>query len=233
VNSPSEHRTSQYAVFSQSAACIEFSCLRINECDRDVSSSARPDPGIFWTRYARWFRSTHQRSRDGTRRAARGWARGWRRHGQRSVRRRAPTAARPAVVRKRGPVAARAKTSTRTRWVGGEPPPPSQFPRPWCPSGDAERHCAARCCCCCPRSLLLRAAAPLSSCARWGFRTDPRLLQEVGSHHTFRTQSSPSSSSSPTKDRIQKQRIFQHHRITVVTDATLGFEHQRSAHPEG
>jgi hypothetical protein len=29
-------------------------------------------------------------------------------------------------------------------------------------------------------------------------------------------------------DRIQKQRTFQHHRITIAAIATLGFEHQRS-----
>jgi hypothetical protein len=55
------------------------------------------------------------------------------------------------------------------------------------------------------------------------------------SHRTSKTQSSPSSSSSPTKyrDRIQKQRIFQQHLITAVIVTTLGFEHRRSAHPGG
>jgi hypothetical protein len=33
--------------------------------------------------------------------------------------------------------------------------------------------------------------------------------------------------------RIQKPLVFKHHRITAATFATLGFEHRRSAHPEG
>jgi hypothetical protein len=32
------------------------------------------------------------------------------------------------------------------------------------------------------------------------------------------------------QDRIQKQRIFQRHRITAVVITTLGFEHRRSVH---
>jgi hypothetical protein len=47
--------------------------------------------------------------------------------------------------------------------------------------------------------------------------------------------SSPSSLSSPPKYKYQtqKQPIFRHHRVTAATIVTMGFEHRKSAHPEG